>query len=117
MNTITSSNSQSVSQNPLLQKWKGPYGGVPSFDEYKVSDFKPAIEIAINEKLDELDKIANNDQLPTFENTIAALELSGQSITRIREIYEIFSSNIFTPEFGIVETEMSPKLSELNDKM
>lgn len=117
MNTITSSNSQSVSQNSLLQKWSGPYGGVPSFDKYKVADFKPAIEIAINEKLDELDKIADNDQLPTFENTIAALELSGQNITRIREIYEIFSSNIFTPEFGIVETEMSPKLSELNDKM
>lgn len=117
MNTIVSNNSQSGAQNPLLQKWKGPYGGVPSFDEYKVSDFKPAIEIAINEKLEELDKIADNDQLPTFENTIAALELSGQSITRIREIYEIFSSNIFTPEFGIVETEMSPKLSELNDKM
>jgi peptidyl-dipeptidase Dcp len=117
MNTITSSNSQSVSQNSLLQKWSGPYGGVPSFDKYKVADFKPAIEIAINEKLDELDKIADNDQLPTFENTIAALELSGQNITRIREIYEIFSSNIFTPEFGIIETEMSPKLSELNDKM
>ena len=117
MNTIVSNNYQSGAQNPLLQKWKGPYGGVPSFDEYKVSDFKPAIEIAINEKLKELNKIADNDQLPTFENTIAALELSGQSITRIREIYEIFSSNIFTPEFGIVETEMSPKLSELNDKM
>lgn len=117
MSTITSINSQSGSQNPLLQEWGGPYGGVPSFDEYKVSDFKPAIEIAIQQKLEELDKIANNDELPDFDNTIAALELSGKNITRIREIYEIFSSNIFTPEFGIVETEMSPKLSELNDKM
>lgn len=121
MNTIASSSpqsdSQSGSQNPLLQNWAGPYGGVPSFDEYKVSDFKPAIEIAIQEKLEELEGIADNNQLPTFDNTIAALELSGKTVTRIREIYEIFSSNIFTPEFGIVETEMSPKLSELNDKM
>lgn len=113
MNTIVSSSSQ----NPLLQNWAGPYGGVPSFNEYKVSDFKPAIEIAIQEKLEELERIADNNQSPTFDNTIAALELSGKTITRIREIYEIFSSNIFTPEFGIVETEMSPKLSELNDKM
>jgi peptidyl-dipeptidase Dcp len=113
MNTIVSSSSQ----NPLLQNWKGPYGGVPSFNEYKVSDFKPAIEIAIQEKLEELERIADNNQPPTFDNTIAALELSGKTITRIREIYEIFSSNIFTPEFGLVETEMSPKLSELNDKM
>jgi peptidyl-dipeptidase Dcp len=117
MNTIVSSSPQSGSQNPLLQNWKGPYGGVPSFNEYKVSDFKPAIEIAIQEKLEELERIADNNQPPTFDNTIAALELSGKTITRIREIYEIFSSNIFTPEFGLVETEMSPKLSELNDKM
>jgi len=117
MNTIVSSSPQSGSQNPLLQNWTGPYGGVPSFNEYKVSDFKPAIEIAIQEKLEELERIADNNQPPTFDNTIAALELSGKTITRIREIYEIFSSNIFTPEFGLVETEMSPKLSELNDKM
>ena len=117
MNTIVSSSPQSGSQNPLLQNWKGPYGGVPSFNEYKVSDFKPAIEIAIQEKLEELERIADNNQPPTFDNTIAALELSGKTITRIREIYEIFSSNIFTQEFGLVETEMSPKLSELNDKM
>ncbi|RZJ49634.1 MAG: M3 family peptidase [Flavobacterium sp.] len=113
----TSLNSHSDLQNPLLQKWEGPYGGVPSFDQYKVSDFKPAIEIAIQEKLDELDTIANNQEAPSFDNTISALELSGKTITRIREIFEIFSSNIFTPEFGIVETEMSPKLSELSDKM
>ncbi len=117
MNTDTSLNSQSGCQNPLLQKWTGPYGGVPSFDEYKVSDFKPAIEFAIEENLHELDTIANNIKVPSFDNTIVALELSGKTIKRIHEIYEIYSSNIFTPEFGIVETEMSPKLSELNDKM
>lgn len=117
MNTDTSLNSQSGRQNPLLQKWTGPYGGVPSFDEYKVSDFKPAIEFAIEENLHELDTIANNIKVPSFDNTIVALELSGKTIKRIHEIYEIYSSNIFTPEFGIVETEMSPKLSELNDKM
>lgn len=117
MNTATSLNSQSGYQNPLLQKWTGPYGGVPSFDEYKVSDFKPAIEFAIEENLHELDTIANNIEAPSFDNTIVALELSGKTIKRIHEIYEIYSSNIFTPEFGIIETEMSPKLSELNDKM
>lgn len=110
-------NAQNKESNSLLKKWTGPYGGVPAFDQYKVSDFKPAIEIAIQEKLDELDKIASNLESPSFENTIEALELSGKTITRVREIFEIFSSNIFTPEFGIVETEMSPKLSELNDKM
>ena len=105
------------SQNPLLQKWSGPYGGVPSFDKYKISDFKTAIGTAIQENLNELDAIANNSQLPTFENTIEALESSGKAIARIDAIYSIYSSNIFTEEFGVVETEMSPKLSALNDKM
>ncbi|MEO8237666.1 MAG: M3 family metallopeptidase [Flavobacterium sp.] len=117
MNTPTLLNSQSGYKNPLLQKWTGPYGGIPSFDEYKVSDFKPAIEIAIEENLHELDSIANNIETPSFYNTIVALELSGKTIKRIHEIYEVYSSNIFTPEFGAVETEMSPKLSELNNKM
>ncbi len=103
--------------NPLLQKWNGPYGGVPAFNEYKVADFKPAIEIAIEENLNEFDAIANNSEAPTFENTIAALENSGKKIARIHTAFGIYSSNIYTSEFGIVETEMSPKLSALNDKM
>ncbi|WP_316635366.1 M3 family metallopeptidase [uncultured Flavobacterium sp.] len=105
------------SNNPLLQKWSGLYGGVPAFNEYQVSDFKPAIEIAIQENIAEFGAIANNPEAPTFENTIAALENSGKKIARIHTAFGIYSSNIFTSEFGIVETEMSPKLSELNDKM
>ncbi|RKR09548.1 peptidyl-dipeptidase Dcp [Flavobacterium sp. 90] len=103
--------------NPLLQKWSGSYGGVPAFNEYKVADFKPAIEIAIKENLNEFDAIANNPEAATFENTIAALENSGKKIARIHTAFGIYSSNIYTSEFGIVETEMSPKLSALNDKM
>ena len=41
--------------NPLLQEWSGPYGGVPDFTKYKIADFKPAIEFAIQEKLEEID--------------------------------------------------------------
>jgi peptidyl-dipeptidase Dcp len=118
MNTTVLDNTlQLNSLNPLLQEWTGLYGGVPSFDQYKVSHFKPAIEIAIEENLNELEAIANNPQPPNFENTIAALENSGKTIARIDAVYNIYSSNIFTEEFGVVETEMSPKLSALNDKM
>jgi peptidyl-dipeptidase Dcp len=118
MNTTFSSVNEPINAtNPLLKNWLGSYSGVPAFNEYKVSDFKPAIEFAIQEKLNEIDAIANNEQAPTFENTIAALELSGKKMSRVYAVFEIFSSNIFTPEFGIVETEMSPKLSELNDKI
>ena len=117
MTTTILNSTELPSQNPLLQKWSGSYGGVPSFDKYKVSDFQPAIEFAIQENLNELGAIADNFEAPTFKNTIAALENSGKTIARINAVYGIYSSNIFTKEFGIVETEMSPKLSALSDKM
>jgi peptidyl-dipeptidase Dcp len=104
-------------ENPLLQQWQGPYGGVPDFTKYKISDFKPAIEFAIQEKLDEIEAIANNSETPTFENTILALELSGDKLERIHAVYGIYRSNLSTPEFNIVDTEMSPKLAEISDKL
>ena len=103
--------------NPLLQEWSGAYGGVPDFTKYKISDFKPAIEFAINEKLNEIDGIASNTENPTFENTITALELSGEKLERIHAVYGIYRSNLGTPEFNLVDTEMSPKLAAINDKL
>ena len=110
-------NAQTGPQNPLLQKWAGPYGGVPAFNAYKVSDVKEAVEVSIAEKLKETDAIANNPKAPTFANTIAALELTGKDFARVYAVYGIFSSNMNSPEFGPVETEMSPKISELNDRI
>ncbi|WP_125722246.1 M3 family metallopeptidase [Flavobacterium ustbae] len=104
-------------ENPLLQEWSGPYGGVPDFAKYKISDFKPAIEIAIQEKLDEIDAVANNPENPTFENTITALELSGEKLNKIYAVYGIYRSNLSSPEFNVVDTEMSPKLAEISDKL
>lgn len=103
--------------NPLLQEWSGAYGGVPDFTKYKISDFKPAIEFAIQEKLEEIDAIANNAEEPTFDNTIVALELSGEKLDRIHAVYGIYRSNLSSPEFNVVDTEMSPKLAEISDKL
>ncbi|KRD10818.1 peptidase M3 [Flavobacterium sp. Root901] len=103
--------------NPLLEEWEGPYGGVPDFTKYKISDFKPAIEFAIQEKLDEIEAIANNIEEPSFDNTITALELSGQKLDRIHAVYGIYRSNLSSPEFNAVDTEMSPKLAEISDKL
>lgn len=115
--TFFAANAQTDSENPLLKKWTGPYGGVPAFNEYRVSDFKPAIEFAIQEKLNEIETIANNPEAPTFDNTIAALELSGQTISGINAVYGIYRSNLSTPEFNVVDREMSPKFSEFKDKI
>ena len=75
--------------NPLLAPWKGPYGGVPPFDQVKVEHFKPALEAAMAEQLAEVDKIANDPAAPTFENTLAALERTGRSLDRAASVFGI----------------------------
>ena len=104
-------------ENPLLQKWTGPYGGVPPFDRIQVADFKPALEAAMAENLKEVDAIAANPAKPDFENTIAALERSGRTFGRVSSIYGIFSSTMDNEDFQKVESEMAPKLAEFGDKI
>jgi peptidyl-dipeptidase Dcp len=103
--------------NPLLQKWTGPYGGVPPFDQVKVEHFKPALEAAMAEQLAEIDRIANDKSPPTFENTIAALERSGRTLDRVGNIYGVFSGTMGTPAFQDVEREMEPKIAAFRDQI
>jgi peptidyl-dipeptidase Dcp len=110
-------NAQNIKNNPLLKDWTGNYGGVPAFNEYKVSDFKPAMEFAMQEKLNEVNAIANNPKPATFQNTIEALEKVGRKLSRIYAVYGIYSSNINSPEFEPIEAEMEPKLAAVADKI
>lgn len=115
--TVLTMNAQNIKDNPLLKDWAGSYGGVPAFNEFKISDFKPALEFAIQEKLNEVNTIANNTKPATFQNTIAALEKTGKKLSRVYAVYGIYGSNISTPEFEPIEAEMEPKLAEISDKV
>ncbi len=106
-----------VEASPITKKWMGDFGGIPPLDKVKVSEFKPALEMAMAEKLAEIEKIANNSEAPSFENTIAALERSGQMYDRVQTMFGIWSSSMNDEEFQKVETEMAPKLSEFDDKI
>ena len=101
----------------LLAPWTGPYGGILPFDKVKVAAFKPALEEAMRQNLAEVDAIADNPAPPTFDNTIVALERSGKPASRVFTIYNIWTSNLSTPDVQAVETEMSPKLAEFQDKI
>ncbi len=101
--------------NPLLQPWTGDFGGYPAFDKVKLGDFLPAIEIAITEAKKEIDKIATSKEHPTFDNTLLALEKSGQMLNRVVAIYWIWSSTMSTPEFQKIEQIVEPKLTAFDD--
>ena len=79
---VTSAENKAAAPNPLLEGWSGPYGGIPPFDKVKVADFKPALETAMADNLAEVRKIADDATEPTFENTIAAMERTGRTLTR-----------------------------------
>jgi peptidyl-dipeptidase Dcp len=104
-------------ENPLLEKWQGPYGGVPPFDRVKVADFKPALEAGMAENLAEVERIAKDSAAPTFENTIVALERAGQTLDRVQTIYGVFGSTMNGPEVQVVQREMAPRLSAFNDQI
>ena len=114
----TKENEQSMkTDNILLLEWSGEYGGTPAFDKMNIEDIKPAFEKGMEEKLSEIDAITNNTETPTFENTIVPLEKSGQTLDRIFTYYGIWSSNMSSPEFRTIESEMAPILSEFNSKI
>ncbi|PYS98598.1 MAG: peptidase M3 [Acidobacteria bacterium] len=103
--------------NPLLKKWTGPYGGVPPFDKIKIEDFKPALEEAMIENLAEIDAIAKQKDAPTFENTIVAMERSGDTLNRVQTIFGVWTNSMNSKAFEPVEVEMSPKLAGHADKI
>ena len=104
-------------ENPLLQEWKGPYGGVPAFDTMDVNDIQEAVEVGMKLNLAEIDAIANSTEAPTFENTIAAMERSGAELDRVFSYYGIMSSNMSSPEFREIQAKLAPKLSEFSSKI
>jgi len=108
---------KSMTENILLQEWTGPYQGVPAFDKMNVADVKEAVEKGMELQLQEIDAIANNDEAPTFKNTIVAMESAGKALDRVFTYYGILSSNMSSPEFREVQAELAPKLSEFRSKI
>jgi peptidyl-dipeptidase Dcp len=103
--------------NPLLNEWKGNYGGVPPFDKVQIAHFRPALEAAMAENLKEIDDIADNSATPTFENTITEMERAGSTLERVSTVYGIWTGTMSNPEMRGVEREMGPKLAAFSDKI
>jgi len=106
-----------ATENPLLTKWTGPYGGVPPFAKVKVAQFAPGFEAAMNEERREIDAIAKSAEPPTFENTIIAFENAGRRLDDLATIYDIWQSTMADKEFQAVEREVAPKLAAFADEI
>ena len=103
--------------NPLLQPWTGPHGGVPPWNLVRPEDFVPAFEAAIAENNKEIDLIASNDEVANFENTVIALEKSGQTLYRINAIFGVHTSNLLIGPMPNIEKQVVPMLTEHQDSI
>jgi peptidyl-dipeptidase Dcp len=87
----------------------------PAFDQIKDEHFLPAYAAGMREQLREIDGIANNPKPPTFDNTIVAMERSGQLLTRVGTTFSNLQGANTNDKLDEIDREMSPKLAAHND--
>lgn len=93
--------------NPFFEPWTAPFGA-PPFDDIATAHFKPAYLAALKGHEDEVKAIATSPETPTFENTIVALERSGQLLRRVEMVFGQLSSAATNDELQAVEREIVP---------
>lgn len=96
--------------NPLLETWNTPFE-TPPFGDIETAHFKPAFDAALAAHRDEIAAIAGNAEAPSFDNTIAAIERSGKSLTRVSMVFGQLSSAATNDELQAVERDVSVELA------
>jgi peptidyl-dipeptidase Dcp len=100
--------------NPFLAESILPYQ-LPPFNLIRDDDYAPAFELGMTEELQDVARIADNPEKPTFDNTIVALERSGRLLDRVERVFSNLSSANTNPVIQTVERQMAPKLSAQRD--
>ena len=102
--------------NPFLEEWNTPYG-IPPFDEIQLSDYIPAVTAGIKQQKQELDAILANPDAPTFENTVAAYEYSGEILTKVSLVLFNLQETEGNEEMDKVVEEATALMTAHEDEM
>lgn len=100
--------------NPFARESTLPYQ-LPPLDKIRDEHIGPALDAGMAEQRREIEAIANDKAQPTFENTIVAMEKSGQLLTRVNGVFGNLTASYTNPQLEELQTEMSPKLSAHSD--
>ncbi len=103
-------------QNPFFAPSPLPFQA-PPFDRIKDTDFQPAIEAGMADQLREINAIATNPQPPTFNNTIVAMERSGQIFDRAMRAFSAVTGANTNPTLQKIKAEIAPKLAAHEDSI
>ena len=99
-----------------MQEWDTPYG-IPPFDKIKIEHYMPAIKAGIAQQEAEIQAIIDNPAAPTFENTVAALELSGEILSKVTGVLYNLSETENSPEMEALIEEATPLQSQHSDNI
>ena len=102
--------------NPFLEEWNTPYG-IPPYDEIQLSDYIPAVTAGIEQQKKELDAILANPDAPTFENTVAAYEYSGEILTKVSLVLFNLQETEGNEEMDKVVEEATALMTAHEDEM
>ena len=93
-----------------LTKWTGPFG-LPDFSKIADGDFAGVFDAALKAHEAEIDAIAANPAEPTIENTLAALELCGDALTRVSSIFWLRAGAHTNDAIQALEREIAPRMA------
>jgi peptidyl-dipeptidase Dcp len=103
-----------VDENPLFMEWDTPYG-IPPFDSIRDEHYKPAFETAIEEMKADVAAIRDNEDDPTFANTIEALEVGGAMLNRVMGVFGNITNTETNDALQELEVEFYPRLTAERD--
>ena len=105
---------ETMTENPLLTEFKTPFG-VPPFDKIELDDYMPAFKEGIAQQQKEVEEIVKQEAAPDFENTIVALDQSGDLLRKVSAIFYGLNSANTNDEMQALSRELSPLLSKNSD--
>jgi len=100
--------------NPFFSEYKTPFQ-VPPFDLIETEHFMPAFEEGMKQQENAIAEISTQTAAPTFENTVEALETSGELLTKVCAVFFNLASANTSPEIENISQVIAPKLSEHGD--
>lgn len=103
-------------ENPFFSEFQSPYGA-PDFDRIQLADYEPAFLKGIEQQNQEIKAIVENPEAPTFENTIVALDNSGEILSRVSGVFFALTSADTNDELMALESKIAPMLSEHSDNI
>ena len=112
----TKINTATHNANPFMQSYQTPHNTIP-FDKIKHEDFKPALMEGMAQEDKEIENIINNPATPTFENTILALENSGELLCRTETVLGNLLTACTNDFLENLAQEMMPVITDHNTKI